>query len=185
MSIGPAMGMEVPIKITGGDGTSLYDGVGFPGILISAKVTHATTVTGGMGIVVHPTGLAVLGDNFTTTADPVQVLGVAAANTTGSLNIGYLGVVKSARAATGEQVVLFGIGSICGVVVASGGTIGHVCTATSTAGRMQSIASTAAAGGSFLGNVLKPAGTTGGVTDTGSATRMGILVNPQVGMGTT
>ena len=178
------VGMQNPLLVVGGDGSALWQGAGFStGRPVIGVPTNAA-IAEGDAVVIDPAGLRIQASNLASTAASVaQVLGVRSAITTGNFDRGFVGVALEAAVLTTANaptsVKIAGIGWIVGVKVASAtGTVGHYAVATSTAGTVSSTATLPTVPVGYLGKVVKPSGTTGGVTDTGTATRMGVLVNP-------
>lgn len=177
-----SISLTQPFLVTGGDGSTLWTGAGFPPGSLCVPTTVA--ISADDALVVDPAGFKVQASNLAATSAPVQqVLGLRPAITTGNYDRMFVGVALEAGAIATAAVPTYaryaGVGWFALVKVASAtGTAGHYAVATSTAGTVSSTATLPTVPVGYLGKVVKPSGTSGGVTDTGTATRMGVLVNP-------
>ena len=168
---------EIPLRVIGPDGSVLWQGSGWLGVVRTA-ICKAVAITQSDGLAADPGTFIIQADNLAATATPVSNLLTARPMiTTGSFDRALLGVALNA-AAIGEQVVIASQGSIVTVRVAGAtGTLGHLAAPTTTAGLAVSSAAGNTAPSKNLGLVMKPSGAAGGATDTGVATRMGVLVD--------
>lgn len=175
-----SIALETPLKVIGPDNTVLWQGSGFLGTVLLGVAKVA--VTESNVVVVDPTTFIVQGSNLAATATPVaNGITLRPSRVTGTSPTYETGILGCAlnTAAIGSQVSIAGAGSIALVTVASAtGTLGHHALLSSTAGTVTSSATAPTAASHSPGYVVKAAGTTGGATDTGSATRMGIYVSP-------
>lgn len=178
--------LELPIKVTAGDGTTLWEGNGMPGF--TAKVVNghgSTTITAGMACAL---GLNALGgyiapwDATTRAKQSLKVVPLNSSATTTKLAFG----VALTKAAPGERLLVASSGSIVAVKCKASATLASntsraLIIATTTAGTVDTEAAGAlgsAATDHALGRVQMGAGTTGGTTDSGSDTHLIALVNP-------
>jgi len=172
---GQSINLETPLKVYGGDGTVLYEGSAWLGVCQVVKAT--TAITQADAVALDPATFLLQADNLAATATIVaNVLGCRPAITTGSYDRGLVGVALGTAAANALCAVA-GEGSIVTVKTASAtGTIGRHVLCSSTAGSVTDSATAPTNPVQSPGYTVKPSGTTGGVTDTGTATRLGILV---------
>ena len=177
---GQSINLEVPVKITGPDGTVLFQGSGWFG-RVHVAICKAVAITAGDATSLDPGTFIIQANNLASGATfGANALTARPCITTGNFDRGILGVALN-TAAIGDQVVIAGEGSITTVQVAGAtGTIGHYALPGATAGRVTSSQVGAVNPTEHLGKVLKPSGTTAqpSATDTGVATRMGVYVHP-------
>jgi len=175
-----SVNLRVPLKIIGGDGTKIaFQGAGLFGIVYIVKLTSALVAGDG---VVHDTAASVLsGGSFVAAADtgfmPEQIYSGKIGPTAKLLP--WWGVAAS-DGAVGQEIPVLGVGSIAfGNVAAGANTPGHnVNQSGATAGKFVTAATAETNPSTSLGYVVKTSGTTGGVTDTGSSTKVGLIVQP-------
>lgn len=177
-----SINLKLPIRVIGADGTVLWVGSGLFGIIYTVRVTTAAAAIGD-GFVLDPAASLIFGGSFVAAVDtgaPAEnIYAGRKCNTAGSLDRAWFGVALTS-APVGAEIVVAGPGSIALANVAGAtGTIGHHANSAGTAGLVISNAAAATAPANSCGLVLKPAGNTGGFTDTGSTTKLGIMVAPQ------
>lgn len=170
-----SVGMELPLKVTGGDGTVLWLGVGMLGVCRAIKNTEATSQIGeAMHVILDTANSIFMASNSAATATAVAtVMAGKIGSTTPPSSLGFaLGAIDAG--ATGEVAAA---GSICLARTASAtGTIGqHILGG--AAGVVTNSATPPSAAAVSPGYTLKPSGTTGGATDTGTATRILVQVS--------
>jgi len=170
----------VPLKIIGGNGTKIaFQGAGLFGIVYIVKLTSA--VVAGDGVVHDNAASVISGGSFVAAADvgflPEQVYAGKIGPTAKALP--WWGIAGS-DGAVGQEIPVLGLGSIgFGNVAAGANTLGHnVNQSGATAGKFVTANTGETNPNTSLGYVIKSSGTTGGVTDTGSATKVGVLVQP-------
>lgn len=181
-----AVTFQTGFKVVAPDGTTIYNGMG--------KVMNATEFVSAEASASFAAGEAVrfsttsvvgrLDSTASTLSEDLYGLRVSAA-----ANTGFMGVAMN-QVPFGKTGWYAGSGSIVGVKsLASASLTSNTAAAavigSSTAGAVNTTAANAAgsatnlpAGGTMLGRVLKIAGTTGGSTDMGSDTQLGIIVAP-------
>lgn len=173
-----SINMEIPLKVTGPDGTILWEGSGIFGLVRFVKNTDTSIITEALHIILDTANSVFVASNSlasSVNAGAAQVFAGKIGSTTPPSSLGF----AIAGIPVGGLGPAFAVGSICCAAVAGAtGTIGHHCIGAAS-GLVTS------AGGALAvspvvspGLVLKPSGVAGGVTDTGVATRMGILVQP-------
>jgi hypothetical protein len=168
--------LEIPLRVIGPDGTTVvWQGSGIMGIPRVIKNTEASsTITEAMNVILDPAASILPASNLAATATPVAIVLAGKIGAANGANLGF----ATANIVAGAQGVLWGIGSICNALVAGAtGTLNHHALP-GAAGVVTSSASVGANPVQAAGFVVKPSGTTGGATDTGVATRMGVLVMP-------
>lgn len=177
-----SINLRLPLRVIGSDGTVIYTGTGVFGTVYTVKVTTATVLIGD-GIVLDPAASVIFGGSFVAAVDtgvPAEnIYAARQCNTAGSLDRAWLGIAISGGP-VGSEIAVAGPGSLALANVASAtGTIGHHANSAGTAGLLVSAGGAAPTNPAYsLGFVFKPSGTTGGVTNTGSATKLGIMVQP-------
>jgi len=166
---------EYPLKVTAPDGTVLWQGTGIMGIPRVIKNTEASsTITEAMNVILDAANAVLPASNLAATATPVAILLAGKIGAANGANLGFATAGIPAQA----QGVLWGPGSICNALVAGAtGTLNHHAIP-GASGVVTSAAAVGANPVQAAGYVLKPSGTTGGATDTGVATRMGVLCMP-------
>lgn len=168
--------LEYPILVTGGDGTTLWYGCGSNVNVQRGVSTEATaTVSPGQALSWDPSGLRMQPWDRSATSTPLkQVAAVKLSTTTGNLD-SFAGVALTVAAANiavptdGTMLTFAGHGSVVPVKSTAVGTIRFNCAASATAGSITPTSAVPSAPGSHLGRVVKIGGTTGGTTDSGSA----------------
>jgi len=168
--------MDYPIQIHGGDGTTLWNGMGAVCNALEGINTGAAAVTVGSVISVDVTNL-IMSSWAATAATALtypQKRAVCMAHST-TYNL-VLGVAVNA-APIGDRVIIAGQGSVVPVRCV-GTSAAYNLVTTSTAGLALAAAAVAATSVGQVGKVVKIAGTTGGTTDSGSASYNIGLINP-------
>ena len=168
--------LEYPILITGGDGSTLWFGCGSNINLQRGVSTEATaTVAPGQALAWDASGLRVQPWDRSASSGPLQqIIAVKLATTTGNLD-SFAGVALTTAPAnvavptTGTMVTFAGPGSVVPVKSTAAGTVRFNCAPSATAGSITPTSAVPTAPGSHLGRVVKIGGTTGGTTDSGSA----------------
>lgn len=170
--------LRTPIKVIGGNNTVVYQGTSILGFVY--KVKAAVAISAAFGVVLDTATSTLNTDTAYTSSATISDLLLAGrpCNTTGGYNTGWLGVALETGAA-GDEILVAGPGSITYAAATAAGTFGHhVLAHASTDGNVASAAAIGANPIHGLGYVMKPGGTTGGATDTGSATRLCVMVVP-------
>ncbi len=167
-------GLEIPLRVTGADGSTLWQGTGIMGIPRIIKNTDSSVITEAMNVILDAANSVLPASNLAATATPVALVLAGKIGAASGANLGF----ATTAIAVNAQGVLWGVGSICNALVAGAtGTLNHHAIPGASG-----VVTSAAAVGAFpvqaAGFVLKPSGTAGGATDTGVATRMGVLVMP-------
>ena len=166
--------LEIPLKVTGPDGTVLWEGSGIMGIPRVIKNTDTSAITEAMNVILDAANSILPASNLAATATPVAIVLAGKQGAANGANLGF----ATARIGVNELGVLWGPGSICNALVAGAtGPLNHHAIP-GAAGVVTSAAAVGANPVQAAGYVLKPSGTTGGATDTGVATRMGVLCMP-------
>ena len=175
-----SVNFEIPLKVIGPDGTVLWQGSGILGTVKTA-ICKVVAITAADAVSLDPGTFILQANNLAATATyGANVITARPCITTGSFDRGILGVAMNS-AAIGEQVVIAGRDSLTTVKVAGAtGTIGHYALPSATAGSVTSSQIGAVNPAEHVGKVVKPSGATAqpSATDTGVATRMGIIVDP-------
>lgn len=175
-----SLNMEVPLRVTGPDGTVLWQGSGILGVVYGA-ICRVAAITESNALMLDPATTLLQASNMLATGNPLAGAGGALPNvlsakpTTGAAVQGVLGCALNS-AAIGAQVVVAGPGSIALCTTATAGTLGHYAVP-AAAGSTTQTAVGVAGPNQNVGRVVKIAGTSGGFTDTGTATRIGIVVS--------
>lgn len=166
--------LEIPLRVLGPDGTVLWSGTGIMGIPRVIKNTDTAAITEAMNVILDAASAILPASNLASTATPVAIVLAGKIGAASGANLGFATTAINPQA----QGVLWGIGSICNALVAGAtGTLNHHAIP-GASGVVTSAAAVGANPAQAAGFVLKPSGATGGATDTGVATRMGVLVMP-------
>lgn len=171
------IGLEIPIRVTGEDGTVVWQGVGLMGRVYLVKNTDSAAIGVGNVVALDPANFIIGASNLAATATPVaQVYAAKRAVSTGSFDRMLIGAAVESIPVGGQGQVA-GAGSITVVSVASAtGTVGRHLIVGATAGVVTDSATAPTNPAQSPGYTLKPSGTTGGATDTGVATQIGALI---------
>ena len=178
--------LELPIKVTAHDGTTLWEGNGMPGQIAQVVSSEAsTTIIPGHAVVLGNGSLGGYVVPWDATARAKQSIKVKASNSGSSTTKLFFGVALT-KAAPGERLLCAIGGSIVPVkslasASLASNTFRALVIASTTVGTVNTEAVGAlgsAATDSALGRVAQIAGTTGGTTDSGSDTQLIVLVNP-------
>lgn len=165
--------LEIPLRVIGPDGTVLWQGSGWLGVVYAA-VCKSAAITESNAVMIDPTTTIIQASNLAaTTAIVANVL--SAKPTTGAAVQGVLGCALN-TAAVGDRVVIAGAGSLCLCTTGTAGVIGQFAVPAAAGSTTQSNAG-ATGPNQNVGRVIKPAGAVGGATDTGTASRLGLLVD--------
>ena len=165
---------EIPLRVFGPDGSVLWQGTGIMGIPRVIKNTDTATITEAMNVILDAANSILPASNLAATATPVALVLAGKIGAANGANLGF----ATAPILASTQGVLWGPGSICNALVAGAtGTLNHHAIP-GASGVVTSAAAVGANPVQAAGYVLKPSGTTGGATDTGMATRMGVLAMP-------
>lgn len=170
--------LRTPIKVIGGNNTVVYQGTSILGFVY--KVKSAVAITAAMGVVLDAATATLNSDTSYTSTAAISdlLLSGRPCNTTGSYNKGWLGVALESGAA-GDEILVAGPGSITYAQTDVAGALGqHVLAHATADGSVTANAAVGANPINALGYVMKPGGTTGGATDTGSGTRLCVMVLP-------
>lgn len=165
--------LEIPLRVIGPDGTVLWQGSGLLGVVYSA-VCKAAAITESNALMIDPTTTILQASNLAATAAIVANV-LSAKPTTGAAVQGVLGCALNS-AAVGERVIIAGAGSLALCTTGTAGALGQFAVPAASGSTTQSNAG-ATGPNQNVGRVIKPAGTTGGATDTGTASRLGLLVD--------
>ncbi len=174
---------EVPLKVTGPDGTVLWQGSGAFGIVYTCKAVAA--ITESNVVVIDPAAAIYQATNLGATATyGANVFAVRPSNTT-SYGAGVIGAALSTVAASTASaptyVAVAGPGSIAMVTTASAtGTIGRHLRLSATNGVVTDSITAPTNPEQSPGYTIKPSGTTAqpSATDTGTATRLAAYILP-------
>lgn len=170
--------LRTPIKVIGGNNTVVYQGTSIIGFLYKVKL--AATVTAAMGVVMDGATTTLNTETAYTSSAAISDLLLTGrpCNTSTSYNKGWIGIALESGVAS-DEILVAGTGSISYALTDAAGVVGQHAIAHATAdGTITSSATVAAAPVNALGYIVKAAGTTGGATDTGSATRVAVMVIP-------
>jgi hypothetical protein len=170
--------LEIPLRVIGPDGTTLWQGSGWLGTVLTGKAS--ATITESNSLMTTAASFLMQASNLAgTTTVIANVLSVGQSGTTPSGLVGA--ALNSATTAVGNNIVLIaGTGSLALVTTASAtGTLGrHLIGGASGVVTDSATAPTNPA--QSLGFTAKPSGTTTGanfgITDTGTATRLGAYI---------
>jgi hypothetical protein len=175
--------LELPLRVTGPDGTILWQGVGSLGTVRSIKNTTTTDIADANHVILDntaTTGAVIVANDLAQSAIPATgmplfVLGGARGSTTPPSSLGFaLGAIKA-----GTVGLTASVGSICFASTASStGTLGRFVLGAAS-GNVTDSATPPSVPTVSPGRTLRPSGTTTGaqfgITDTGTATRMAVL----------
>lgn len=181
------VGFQVPFKLISPDGSvTVYSGGGkientFEFVSAEASATFSQQEA------VRLSAATVLCS--TTVAANVQAEELYGLRVASAADVAFLGVClqtllfgkKGWAAGSGSMLIVNSLTSASLTSNANGATVIGSATAgavNATTNNAAGSATALAAGGTKLGIVIKIAGTTGGATDTGSATQLGVLVSP-------
>jgi len=177
------VGFETSFKVTGPDGTVLWTGAGKMGVLLDVFNGDATAIGIGEAVVFDVTASRIPRWDVAASGTAIpEVLSGKRVFNTGALNKGYLGVAAG-PIAVGATGPVLGAGSICCVksltaASLTNNVLGAYVIDSTTQGAVNASNTLPTVPIGYLGKVLKLAGATGGATDSGSLTQLGILVMP-------
>lgn len=175
------LNLEYPISIVAADGTTQWQGFGY----VHSTIEHAVNgeasaaIAAGQAVAWDTGGsMRVHTPDRTLASGPLkQVMKVKLSTSTGDIDQ-FAGVALR-PAIVGERVLIAAAGSVVPVKTTAAGTVRQNCIRSATAGSItpQDALDTAPRGN--LGKVVKIAGSTGGDTDSGSASYLICAVNPR------
>ena len=175
MSNESGLGLQYPLLITGGDGSTLWAGIGIVSDVCRVTNTDTVAISPGQAVMWDQSATIVQAPDQAASVAPVKQVAAGKLAITTATAI-FAGVALT-KAAVGEIVVLAAGGSVVPVKSTATGTATYNCIASTTAGSVLPQLALATAPGSTLGHVVKIAGTTGGTTDSGSASYVVVAVN--------
>lgn len=163
--------LEIPLRVIGPDGTTLWQGSGWLGVVYLGTVQTAVTESNAVMLdstwVIQASNLAA---SATVVANKLLVK-----PTTGAAVQGVLGAALSTVPVNG-LVPIAGPGSIALVTTGTAGTLGHWVVPAASGSTTQTAAGVTGPNQN-VGRQIKLAGATGGSTDTGTASRLGAIID--------